>query len=148
MTDSAATPAEVVDAMHAAFRQGDLARIAAHWDEAVVYEAPGVSLSGKAARMEAETVWLDAFSENDVVTEARFVSGDEIVDFCTMSGVHTGPMRLPDGGAMPPTGARISGPYAARYRIREGKVLFQQVIYDRLALLQTLSGQGPVGSVR
>lgn len=131
-------PAEVVDAMHAAFRQSDLAAISAYWDERVVYEAPGVVLEGKAARTIAETVWLNAFSENDVQTHARFVDGDEIVDFCTLSGLHTGPLALPGGGELPATGARLSGPYAARYRIRGGKVVFQQVIYDRLALLQSL----------
>jgi ketosteroid isomerase-like protein len=135
-------PEAVVDAMHAAFRAGDLDGIAAHWHEDVIYEAPGVSLTGKAARIAAEQVWLGAFSDNDVETRARFVHGEEIVDFCTMIGVHTGPLGLPDGSAIPPTGARLAGPYASRYRIREGKVVFQEVIYDRLALMQNLSA-GP-----
>lgn len=143
MTDTAEqirlTPEAVVDAMHAAFRAGDLAAIAAHWHEDVVYEAPGVSLTGKPARIAAEQVWLGAFSDNDVTTHTRFVQGEEIVDFCTMIGVHTGPLALPDGTAIPPTGARLAGPYASRYRIREGKVVFQEVIYDRLALIQSLS---------
>jgi ketosteroid isomerase-like protein len=138
MTKTMTSPAEVVDAMHAAFRRGDLGAIAAHWDENVVYEAPGITVQGKAARTIAETVWLNAFSENDVQTLARYVDGDQIVDFCTMSGLHTGPLALPGGGELPATGARLSGPYAARYRILDGKVVFQQVIYDRMALLQSL----------
>lgn len=138
MTDTPKTPAEVVDAMHAAFRRGDLAAIAAHWHDDVVYEAPGVTLEGKAARTVAETVWLNAFSENDVQTSARYVDGDEIVDFCTMSGLHSGPLALAGGGELQATGARLSGPYVARYRIRDDKVVFQQVIYDRLALVQSL----------
>ena len=132
------TPAEVVDAMHAAFRQGDLQAIAHHWDDDVEYNAPGVALRGKAARTLAETVWLAAFSENDVETHARFVDGDNIVDFCTMSGRHTGALQLPDGGTIPASLAIVSGPYAARYRVIGGKVVYQQVIYDRLALLQAV----------
>lgn len=137
------SPAEVVDAMHAAFRRSDLDGIAAHWHEDVAYEAPGVALSGKHARVAAEMVWLNAFSDNDVETHARFEKGDEIVDFCTMRGTHTGPMALPGGANLPATGARLSGPYAARYRIRQGKVIFQQVIYDRMALLESLGAGQP-----
>jgi len=132
------SPVDVVDAMHEAFRRGDLEAIAMHWDDDVAYRAPGVALSGKPARIVAEQVWLRAFSENDVRTHARFVDGEAITDFCTMSGVHTGPLMLPDGTAIPPSGARISGTYAARYRIVEGKVMEQEVIYDRLALLQSI----------
>lgn len=132
------SPGDVVDAMHTAFRRGDLNAISAHWHDDIVYEAPGVSLAGKAARTVAETVWLDAFSQNDVETHARYVNGEEVVDFCTMRGVHSGPLALPGGATLPPSGLKLEGPYAARYRIRDGKVLFQQVFYDRLALLQNL----------
>lgn len=142
MTDSTLTPAQVVDAMHAAFRRGDLAAIAAYWHEDVDYRAPGVALRGHAARIEAETVWLDAFSENGVETYARFENGDDICDFAIMSGRHTGPLALPGGATLPATGATISGPYAARYTIRGGKVLAQEVIYDRMTLIGALGLAG------
>ncbi len=132
------TPAQIVDAMHEAFRRGDLAAIAAHWSDDVDYRAPGVALSGKPARIEAEKIWLGAFSENGVETYARFEKGDEIVDFAVMTGRHTGPLALPGGGEIAPTGAPISGRYAARYTIRGGKVVAQEVIYDRLALVESL----------
>lgn len=138
MTTSFPTPAEVVDAMHAAFNRSDLGAIAARWADDVDYRAPGVSLRGHAARIEAEKVWLAAFSENNVVTYARFEKGDEIVDFAIMSGRHTGPLALPGGGEIAPSGATVSGPYAARYTIREGKVVAQEVIYDRLALVEAM----------
>ena len=134
------TPAEIVDAMHAAFRARDLDAIARHWSDDVHYLAPGVELHGKAARLEAEKVWLNAFTENEVRTVQRFVDGDSIVDFAIMSGVQTGAMALPGGGELPATGHRISGSYVARYRIDDGKVAFQEVVYDRLALMQQLGG--------
>jgi ketosteroid isomerase-like protein len=132
------SPAQVVDAMHAAFRKGDLDGIAAHWHDDVEYQAPGVALRGKPARIEAEKVWLGAFSQNDVATTARFVNGEEIVDFAEMRGVHSGPLMLPGGASIPATGKPLAGPYVARYRIRDGKVVSQHVVYDRLALLQNL----------
>lgn len=38
----------------------------------------------------------------------------------------------------PMCASSISGTYAARYRIVAGKVVEQEVIYDRLALLQSI----------
>lgn len=140
MTRTEFTPAEVVDAMHAAFRRGDLEAIAAFWADDVDYKAPGVALRGLAARRAAERVWLDAFSDNAVDTYARFENGDEIVDFAVMAGRHTGPLALPGGQTLPATGATISGPYVARYTITAGKVTAQEVIYDRLALMTSLTG--------
>lgn len=142
MTAPYPTPAEVVDAMHAAFNRSDLAAIAAHWADDVEYRAPGVELKGHAARIEAEKVWLGAFTENTVSTYARFEKGDEIVDFAIMGGRNTGPLALPGGGELAPTGAAFSGPYAARYTIRAGKVVAQEVIYDRMALVQALGAGG------
>ena len=98
------------------------------------YQAPGVEHEGRPARIAAENVWLDAFTENDIHTTGRYVDGDEIVDFAVMTGVHSGPLPLPGGAVLPPTGRRMSGAYVARYRIVEGKVAHQQ-IYDRLAVL-------------
>lgn len=141
MTLSVPSPADVVDAMHAAFRISDLEGIARYWAEDVHYQAPGVELTGKAARRLAENVWLDAFSDNEVETVRRFIDGEDIVDFAIMSGVHTGPLALPGGQSLPPTGARISGPYVARYRIVNGQVVHQQVIYDRLTLVEQLQGE-------
>ena len=138
MTNEHLSPAEVVDAMHAAFRRGDLDAIAAFWADDVDYKAPGVALRGLVARRHAETVWHNAFSENAVDTYARFEQGDEIVDFATMGGRHTGPLAMPGGQTLAATGASISGPYVARYRIRNGKVCAQEVVYDRLELLASL----------
>ena len=138
MIAPALTPAEVVDAMHAAFRRSDLEGIAAHWTDDIHYEAPGVELRGKPARLEAEKVWLNAFSANDVRTTRRFIEGDEIVDFAIMEGLHSGGLALPGGEILPATQQRISGIYVAHYKIRDSKVAHQQIVYDRLALVEQL----------
>ncbi|KRB42477.1 MAG: ester cyclase [Pseudomonadota bacterium] len=143
MTKTIPTAAQVVDAMHAAFRVSDLDGIARYWADDVKYQAPGVELLGKVARIQAEHVWLDAFTSNNVETTRRFVDGDEIVDFAIMSAMHTGPLALPGGPVLPPTGVQISAPYVARYRIVDGRVVYQHVIYDRLALVEQLQGGGP-----
>jgi hypothetical protein len=131
-------PALIVDDMLSAFRAGKLRAISHHWATDIVYEAPGISTQGKAARIAAEQVWLTAFSDNCLDVVARYQVTDEVIDFCTMSGCHSGPILFPGGGSLPATNKQISGTFVSRYRIRNGKVIFQQVIYDRLALMKSL----------
>jgi limonene-1,2-epoxide hydrolase len=94
VTETFPTPAEVVDAMHAAFRAPDLDGISRHWAEDVYYQAPGVELVGRPARIAAAKVWLDACTENDIQTTGSYVDGDEIVDLAVMTSVHSGPLPL------------------------------------------------------
>ena len=93
VTETFPTPAEVVDAMHAAFRASDLDGISRRWAEDVHYQAPG-ELVGRPARIAAAKVWLDACTENDIQTTGRYVDGDEIVDLAVMTSVHSGPLPL------------------------------------------------------
>jgi hypothetical protein len=94
VTETFPTPAEVVDAMHAAFRASDLDGISRRWAEDVYYQAPGVELVGRPARIAAAKVWLDTCTENDIPTTGRYVDGDEIVDLAVMTSVHSGPLPL------------------------------------------------------
>lgn len=133
-------PLAVVQAMHAAFNRRDLDAIAAYWAEGIRYVAPGVDVTGKAARVRDERAWLEAFSGNSVRVEAITASGDEVMEVCVLGGVHTGPLALPDGSALPPTNRRIEGRFASHYRVVEGKVVYQEILYDRLGLAQQLQG--------
>jgi len=138
MEQNAQDLAAVIEAMHSAFRKRDLDGIAAYWADDVEYEGPGVALRGKAARTADEKIWLDAFSENDVTVQARYCQADEVIDFCVMKGVHSGNLVLPGGVVLPPTGRRIEAQYVARYRILKGMVVRQQVMFDRLSVLEQL----------
>ena len=134
------SPAEVVEAMHAAFRVRDLDTIATFWADDIRFVAPGVDSVGKSARIRDEQVWLDAFSENSVDVEWVLANGDEVVEFCVLGGVHTGDLVQPDGSVVPPTNRRITGQFVSLYRISEGKVIYQKIIYDRLTLVEQLMG--------
>lgn len=134
------SPAEIVEAMHAAFRARDLDTIATFWADDIHFVAPGVDSVGKEARIRDEQVWLGAFSENSVDVEWVLANGDEVVEFCVLGGVHTGDLVQPDGNVLPPTNRRITGQFASLYRVSEGKVVYQKIIYDRLALIEQLMG--------
>lgn len=134
------SPTAVVSAMHEAFNERNIDAIAAFWADDIRYVAPGIDVVGKDARLRDETIWLEAFSGNFVRVETLVSDGDQVTEFCVLGGVHTGPLVLPDGSAMPPTNRRIEGRFASHYRIAGGKVVYQQIVYDRLDLIQQLQG--------
>lgn len=135
---TSARPADIVNAMHRAFRARDLDAIAAYWADDIRYVAPDVDVVGRDARIRDEQAWLGAFTDNDVEVHALVEQGDEVMEFCTLGGVHTGALPLPDGNVLPATNRRIAGAFASHYRIKDGKVVYQQIIYDKFGLLRQL----------
>lgn len=134
------SPAEIVEAMHAAFRVRDLETIATFWADDIHYVAPGIDVVGKDARIRDEQVWLNAFSHNTVDVEWSVTNGDEVVEFCVLGGLHSGDLAQPDGGVLPPTQRHIAGSFVSLYRISDGKVVYQKILYDRLSLAEQLLG--------
>lgn len=132
-------PLELAMRIERAFADRDLEALAALWSDDIDYEAPGLALRGKAARMVAETVWLEAFPDVVVEIRHRAVDGPCVVFESVMRGTHTGPLRLGDD-VLPPTGATIEGAYVSIFRFEDGKVARQRVYYDRLELLTSLGG--------
>jgi len=119
------------------FADRDLNALSALWADEVEYEAPGVSLRGKAARLVAERVWLDAFPDVTVEIRRQLVGNDWVVFESTMRGTHTGPLKTPEGD-IPPTGVSIAEEYATFMWFAGGQVVRQRVYYDRFELLKNL----------
>lgn len=142
MSVSYPTPAEVVSSMHVAFRKRDLEAIAQYWDDDITYEGPGVKTSGKAERIACEKEWLEAFTDNDVKVLSSFERGDEVEEVCILEGTHSGRLPLPGGVVLPPTHRRIAVQFASHYQVRDGKVVAQQIIFDRMAVMEQLQGAG------
>lgn len=120
-----------------AFHARDLDGIAAHWADDIVYEAPGISLKGIAARRAAEQVWLDAFPDARVSVRSHRIDGDNIIIESTVRGTHAGSLNA-GGMTIPPTGKTISGEYAVFLQFRDGKIVKQRIYFDRLKLMQDI----------
>lgn len=127
----------VADRIHETFNSRDLNGLAACWHPEVVYTAPGVELAGLDARMAAEHVWLDAFPDAVVTIDRRVVEGAVVVDAGRMVGTHTGVLRTPEGD-VPPTGETVDGAFVSLFVFDGGQVVRQEIIYDRLSLMEQL----------
>jgi predicted ester cyclase len=53
-------------------------------------------------------------------------------------GTHTGPLVLPDGAELPPTGKRVEVSGMELVRVRDGKIVVDNLYYDNLAVAAQL----------
>ena len=121
-----------------AFNAHDLAAFAETIAEDVVFKAPGgIRGIGKAACLEAYGTWLEAFSDGRIEVVALHILDDVVVEEGTFTGTHDGVLRLPTG-EIPPTGTAVRAEYIHVLRIRDGKHVSFNLLFDRLQLLEQL----------
>jgi steroid delta-isomerase-like uncharacterized protein len=64
----------------------------------------------------------DAFPDIHITVTNQVASDDQVVNECTWSGTHSGPLASPDG-EIPPTGKQVSGAqFCEVWRITDGKI--------------------------
>ena len=106
----------------------------------VVYEAPGGQrISGLA---DLEEKYFDALltaapdrSSRDV---ELLVDGEYVVEQARYVGTHTGPLRTPEGGEVPPTGKQFDFPFVGIFQVQDGKIRSIRIYYDQIELLSQL----------
>ena len=59
--------------------------------------------------------------------------GDTLANEWTFAGTHTGPLVMPDGTEVPPTGKRIEFKGMELVQLRDGKVVVQHSYWDNMA---------------
>ena len=128
-------------AMHAALKRRDMDAIFVDFADNVRYVSPDGTLDGIAARRAVEQMLLDAFTDIEVKVSETVIQNDKAVEFLNMRGIDSGPLALP-AGTIPPTGKNIDLRFTSFYRFEDGKVVFQEIIYDSMNLLRQLGLAG------
>jgi predicted ester cyclase len=62
-------------------------------------------------------------------------AGDSFADEWTFAGTQTGPLPLPDGTQLPPTGKRLEIKGMELVQVRDGKIVIDNLYYDAMAIL-------------
>src|SRR5213078_660262 len=75
---------------------------------------------------------LTAFPDANYVVDSFFAEGDKFADEWTFTGTNTGPLRLPDGTEIPPTGKRVEIKGMEYVEVRDGKIVADNLYYDFL----------------
>jgi len=76
---------------------------------------------------------LTAFPDAKYVVESFFAEGDKFGDEWTFTGTNTGPLRLPNGTLVPPTGKPVEIKGMEFVEVRDGKIVVDNLYYDFLA---------------
>jgi len=99
---------------------------------------PDGTFEGRSAIKDRLAKELAAFAD----IAHRYVSyveqGDAFADEWVFAGTHTGPLQLPDGTELAATGKRVEMPGMEFVKVRDGKIVVDNLYYDNLAVAAQL----------
>ncbi len=107
---SAESNAAMARELYALFDQDQLDKAdALASDDCVVELVPfGQTFHGREGFMQFMRGFKDAFPDLNVMVTNQVATDNQVVNECTWTGTHTGPLQSP-AGAIPPTGKRAEG---------------------------------------
>jgi len=127
------------------YNEGDLAACMDLYAEDAVQIMPEGVFQGRGAIHERLSRELAGFSEL-TYTIGNFVEQDDaFADEFTIVGTHTGPVTLPDGTQIPPTGRSVQIRGMEFVQLRDGEIVVDNLYYDNVALMAQL-GLVPQGA--
>jgi steroid delta-isomerase-like uncharacterized protein len=113
---------------------GDLDGVMDLYAEDAVQLMPDGTFEGRGAIRDRLAKELDAFSDLAHRVVSYVEEGDAFADEWVFVGTHTGPLVLPDGSELPPTGKRVEMPGMEFVAMRDGKIVADNLYYDNLAV--------------
>jgi ketosteroid isomerase-like protein len=121
----------------AAFNDRDLATLGTLWAPDFHYVAPGEETHSREEGLARERALLEAMPDLRADLSRHFADRERLVIEGTLTGTHTGPLRLATGAVLP-TGRRITIRFVGVFSFAAGVVTSERVYYDRLELMQQL----------
>jgi steroid delta-isomerase-like uncharacterized protein len=120
------------------YNAGDLDAVMDLYAEDAVQLMPDGTFRGRSAVRERLAQELDAFSDLAHRVVSYVEQGDAFADEWVFVGTHKGPVVLPDGTEVAPTGKRVEMPGMELVKVRDGKIVANNLYYDNLAVLMQL----------
>ena len=116
------------------YNAGDVEGLANLYTEDATLVTPDGTFEGRAAIHEAMGRDKAAFPDHTLTRGVIVEQGDTLADEWTVVGTHTGPLVMPDGTELPPTGKRIELKGMELVQHRDGKAAVHHMYYDNMAL--------------
>lgn len=130
---------ELMNRVTEAVVTGDLDAFREVYDKDVVVTTPDAgTLHGIEAFLEWNMAFVGAFSERDYRSERELETGETAIDQGEFIGTHTGPLELPDGTSLPPTGKQIRMRGADIATVSGGKIVRHDFYFDQADLAAQL----------
>jgi steroid delta-isomerase-like uncharacterized protein len=120
------------------YNAGDLDGVIDLYAEDSSQLMPDGTFEGRSAIRDRLAKELDAFSDLAHRVVSYVEEGDSFADEWVFVGTHTGPVVLPDGTEVPATGKRVEVQGMELVRVRDGKIVVDNLYYDNLAVAAQL----------
>ena len=127
------------------YNAGDLDACMDLYAEDAVQIMPEGVFEGRASIHQRLARELAGFSDLAYEVGSFVEQGDAFADEFTIAGTHTGSLTLPDGTQLPPTGKRVAIRGMEFVRVRDGRIVVDNLYYDNAAVLAQL-GVVPQGA--
>jgi hypothetical protein len=139
MKGRAMTPEEVVRESIRAYNAGDRAGYAKCVTEDFTYAeyCTGRELHGEDA-LDACFGWKEAWPDLEGSVERIAAAGDVVVWQTVWRGHQTGPLTLPDGRVVPPSGAATEVPGCQVVTLRDGRMRRIDPYFDALGFMMAI----------
>ncbi len=127
-------------AFYDAWNAGDLSKADPYEAEGFMAEGPGAPapMNREQNRMYLQN-FLTAFPGSKFEVLLTIVQGDYVVMHWKVSGAaHTGPLRTPSGGVIPPTGKMATVVGSTTWQVKNGKNTHSWTFWDLASLLGQL----------
>ena len=115
------------------YNAGDVEGLVSLHTEDATLVTPFGTAQGRAAIREALSRDKAAFPDRTLTLGVIVEQGDTIAAEWTVVGTHTGPLVMPDGTELPPTGKRIELKGMELVQVRDGKAAVDHVYWDNMA---------------
>lgn len=116
------------------YNEGDLDGVMDLYADDAVQLMPDGTFEGRNAIHDRLAKELAGFAGIAHRVVSYVEGGDAFADEWVFVGTHTGPIVLPDGTELPPTGKRIEVKGMELVGVRDGKIVFDNLYYDNLAV--------------
>lgn len=120
------------------YNAGDLDGVMDLYAEDSVQLMPDGFFEGRSAIKDRLALELNAFSDIAYHYVSYVEQDDAFADEWVFVGTHTGPMVLPDGTELPATGKRVEIKGMEYVKVRDGKIVVDNLYYDNLAIAAQL----------
>jgi steroid delta-isomerase-like uncharacterized protein len=122
-----------------AYYRHDLdACLATYAEDAELVLPLAAPIKGKEAIRATWEMYQTAFPDEKPTSIRHISEGDTVVTEWASVSTHTGPMMMPNGQSLPPTGRKITTSGVTVQDIENGKIKKQVFYFDVAALLQQL----------
>ncbi len=123
-----------------AWNAGDLSRGDIYEADGFMSEGPGAAgpMNREQNRMYLQN-FLTAFPGSKFELLLTIVQGDYVVTHWKVGGgAHTGPLRTPTGGTVPPTGKKVTVVGSTTAQLKNGKLIYSWTFWDMASFLGQL----------